>query len=220
MRLYLASFRAADSLDELYAMADPVRRVAVVANAVDFIPPDQRAAYARTVHDPLADFRDRGLTAFDLDLRRFFGRPEALAAELDDVGLVWATGGNAFLLRRAMRQSGFDALIGDLLLRDRLAYGGWSAGAVVAGPSLIGLDAMDRPDVLAEGYEAPVVWEGLGLIPEIVVPHVRSQHTESAAAGNVVARLRALGEPFIALRDGEALVMTNGPLTLRPTAEA
>ena len=216
MRLYLASDRTADSIGELFAMADRGRRVAVVSNAVDFIPPDQREAYARTVYDPIAHFGEEGFHAFDLDLRRFFGRPpDELAAEVADVGLVWAVGGNAVLLRRAMRQSGFDVLIGDLLLRNRLVYGGWSAGAAVAGPSLTGLDAMDRPDVLAEAYAPTAVWEGLGLIETILVPHYRSQHPESAAAENAVTRLRALGEPHIALRDGEALVMDNGPLELR-----
>lgn len=33
---------------------------------------------------------------------------ESLEAKLKEFGLVWAVGGNTFLLRRAMRQSGFD----------------------------------------------------------------------------------------------------------------
>lgn len=218
MRLYLASTRSPEGFRDLVAMADRGRRAAVILNAADFIPAESREAYARTVYDPVALFRDEGFEAFDLDLRTFFGRPGDLAAELADVGLVWAVGGNSFLLRRAMRQSGFDALVGPLLLQDRLVYGGWSAGAVVAGPSLTGLDAMDRPDVLAEGYEPAVVWEGLGLVAPIIVPHYRSQHLESAAAENAVARLTALGEPFVALRDGEALVMDNGPLERRTEA--
>jgi dipeptidase E len=215
MRLYLASNRSPEGFRHLVSMADRGLRAAVILNAADFIPPDSRAAYARTVYDPVAMFRDEGFEAFDLDLRAFFGRSDALAAEMEDVGLVWAVGGNAFLLRRAMRQSGFDTLIGGLLARDRLVYGGWSAGAVVAGPSLTGLEVMDKPDLEVADYELDVIWEGLGLIEPIIVPHYRSQHLESAAAENAVARLRSLGELHVALSDGEALVMDNGPLERR-----
>ncbi|MBL8555996.1 MAG: hypothetical protein JNL41_17095, partial [Phenylobacterium sp.] len=106
MRLYLASFRTGDSFAELIRMAGSGARVGVISNAVDFIPAADRAAYARQVFDPIADFGDRGLDAYDLDLRAYFGRPRDLLAELERTRLVWAVGGNAFLLRRAMRQSG------------------------------------------------------------------------------------------------------------------
>src|SRR4051795_7506327 len=110
MRLYLASYRTGDSLPELLRMAGPGARTAVISNAVDYLPRLAREVYAATVHDPVAEFRDHGLDAFDLDLREYFGRAEALAAELAQTRLVWVVGGNAFLLRRAMRQSGFDAI--------------------------------------------------------------------------------------------------------------
>ena len=220
MRLYLASFRTAECFAELAALAGAGARTAVISNAVDFIPADARAAYARNVYDPVAHFAELGLAAFDLDLRGYFGRPEALAAALQGVGLVWATGGNAFLLRRAMRQSGFDELIRAALAADRLVYGGWSAGAVVAGPDLHGLELMDDPATLAEGYEAEVCWEGLRLIGTAIVPHYRSVHPEAEAAEACVGYMQAHGLPHVALRDGEALVMDGGPLELRGLAGA
>jgi len=216
MRLYLSSFRMGDAFAELMAMTDPTLRVAVVSNAVDFIPEIARRAYAATVHDPIADFRDQGRDAFDLDLRRFFGAPDTLPGAIERVGLVWAVGGNAFLLRRAMRQSGLDALLTEALAQDRLAYGGWSAGAVVAGPDLQGIELMDDPAVLADGYDEAVIWEGLGLLNERIVPHYRSDHPEADAAERAVQALQARGLPCRTLRDGEALVMNDGPLELRP----
>src|SRR5687768_9193967 len=140
MRLYLASYRFGEGFDELLAMAGRGARVAVISNAVDFVPAEAREAYARTVFDPVAAFREAGLDAHDLDLRAFFGRHADLAQELASVRLVWAVGGNAFLLRRAMRQSGFDVVAPDLVRQDRLIYGAWSAGACVAGPHLRGLE--------------------------------------------------------------------------------
>jgi dipeptidase E len=219
MRLYLSSHRLGDSVPELLAMAEPRARCAVISNALDFIPDADRLSYARTVHDPVADFRDLGFDAFDLDLREAFGAPERLAARLEDVGLVWATGGNAFLLRRAMRQSGFDTLITGLMAADRLVYGGWSAGAVVAGPHLRGIEMMDDPDVLAAGYDPAPCWEGLGLFATSIVPHYQSDHPEAEAAERAVASLEAQGLSHVALRDGEAIVVNGDELSVRPACK-
>ena len=206
MRLFLASDRTSERFDELIAAAGRGSRVAVIGNAVDFIPQPDREAYARTVSDPVAEFRDRGLDAFDLDLRLWFGRSGALAREIQDVRLVWATGGNAFLLRRAMRQSGLDEVVA-ARLAESMIYGGWSAGACVAGPSLRGLELMDDPHTLAVGYEAEPVWEGLGLVDFAIVPHFQSSHAEAEAADRCVAWLTQQDLPFRTLRDGEAIVV-------------
>lgn len=215
MRLYLASSRTGDTFPELLRMAGPGARVAVVSNALDAIPPESRAAYARTVFDPLAHFRDNGLQAQNLDLRGYFGQAAALADILIEVDLVWAVGGNAFLLRRAMRQSGFDAIVPGLVWANRLAYGGWSAGACVAGPTLRGLDLMDDPAELAEGYAPEPVWEGLGLIDGAIVPHYGSGHPESEAAEAAAAWMRDHAVPHRTLRDGDVLVQNGEDLELR-----
>lgn len=214
MRLFLASSRTSDGFPELVRMAGRGARAAVISNAVDFIPNGERDAYARNVFDPVAYFRDLGLDAFDLDLRAYFGRPRALLAELERTRLVWVTGGNAFLLRRAMRQSGFDALAPGLVWADRLVYGGWSAGACVVAPSLRGLEHMDDPNLLAEGYDPEPVWEGLGLIDAAIVPHFRSDHAEAPAAEATAAWMAANGVPHRTLRDGDVLIQHGEQLEL------
>jgi dipeptidase E len=206
MRLYLSSYRFGSAVDRLVDLAGRGARVAVVSNALDLIPDESRRAYARNVHDPLADLAEFGFSPFDLDLRRWFGDPAGLARELADVGMVWAVGGNAFLLRRAMRQSGLDHILQRRLAEDSLAYGGWSAGACVAGASLRGIDLMDEPDAVASGYEAPRIYEGLGLVDFTIVPHFASDHPEAAAAEVSVAWLREQGTAYRTLRDGEALM--------------
>ncbi len=214
MKLYLASWRTGDSFGELVRMAGPGGRVGVIANALDFIPADEREAYRRKVHDPIAEFQSFGLDAYDLDLRGYFGRTERLLAALERTRLVWVTGGNAFLLRRAMRRSGFDALAPGLIWAGRLAYGGWSAGACVAGPDLRGLELMDDPHALAKGYDPEPVWEGLGLVEAAIVPHYRSDHPEAEAAEAVAAWMRAQGRPHRTLRDGDVLIQNGEDLEL------
>jgi dipeptidase E len=207
MRLYLSSYRTGDRFGELIAALGPKGRVAVVSNAVDNIPPESRLADARQGFDPVATFRAHGLSAFDLDLRRYFGDNSQLPAVLDRVDMVWATGGNAFLLRRALRQSGLDGLLRQRLDEGRLIYGGWSAGAVVAGPGLRGIDLMDDPWVCAPHYEPAPVWDGLGLVDFVVVPHFQSSHPEAVAASAAVAYLQRNGISCRPLQDGQVIIL-------------
>ena len=115
-------------------------------------------------------------------------------------------GGNSFVLRRAMKQSGFDTVIREMLATDAIAYGGYAAGAVVAGPSLRGLELMDDPFELPDGYDEPLIWSGLGLTPFAIVPHYLSSHPEAAAAEKVVSYMRARRTRFRAISDGEVIV--------------
>ena len=207
MRLYLSSLRMGDHFDTLLGMIGPKAKVAVISNAVDFIPAADREVYVRTVFDPVATFTDQGLEAFDLDLRVYFARPEALATALTDVQLVWAVGGNTFLLRRAFAQSGLDDILKRRLTDDSLVYGGWSAGAVIAGPTLRGIDLMDEPTVIVDGYQAAPIWDGLGLVGYAIVPHFESNHPESPDAARCAAYYTEQGIVHRKLRDGEVIIV-------------
>ena len=207
LRLYLSSFRMGDAFETLLAMIGPEAKVAIISNAVDFIPVVEREAYVRAVFDPAAVFTDQGLAAFDLDLRDYFARPDALDLVLADVSLVWAVGGNSFLLRRAFAQSGLDQILKRRLAEDSLVYGGWSAGAVVAGSTLRGIELMDQPDVVVAGYDPEPVWDGLGLVDYAIIPHFASDHPESADAARCAAYCSESGIAFRTLRDGEVIII-------------
>jgi dipeptidase E len=208
MRLYLSSYRLGDRGGSLLALLGNGKRAAIIENAQDHLAPADRVRRRCDVHDPYAELAGLGIAAEQLDLRDYFGRPAQLAAQLAGFDLVWVTGGNAFVLRRAMQRSGFDALIVDLLDRDEIVYGGYSAGAVVAGPSLAGIDCIDDPDQVPAGYDPAPIWEGLGLIDFTIVPHYRSPHPESRAAERATRQLSGRGLRYRALRDGEVVVWT------------
>lgn len=208
MRLYLSSYRIGDRAGSLLALLGNGRRAAVIENALDNISPAARDLYRAEAYDPVVELGSLGIAATPIDLRDHFGDPEGLRARLSRFDLVWVTGGNAFVLRRAMKQSGFDDVIVDMLDSDQIVYGGFSAGAVVAAPSLEGIHLMDDPDEAPAGYDRETVWDGLGLIDHAIVPHYRSPHSESAAADRAVRHLCSRGLRYRALRDGEAIVWT------------
>lgn len=209
MRLYLSSYRMGARFDELLQLAGGRPRVALVANALDFINVESRRRYAETVYNPVEVFRSAGADVNEVDLRRYFGRADALADDLADADLLWLTGGNVFLLRRAMVMSGFDTIVRRRLSEDSIAYGGDSAGAVAAGKSLEGIHLMDDPGVRAEGYPDLDISEGLGLIDITLVPHYRSQHAESEAAEAAATYLTQRNMPFRTLSDGEVLIVND-----------
>jgi dipeptidase E len=101
-----------------------------------------------------------------------------------------------------MRQSGFD-----LIQDGALVYGGFSAGAVVATPTLKGIELVDDPHEIPDGYEPEVIWEGLGLYDAAIAPHYKSDHPESAAIDRVVAYFERNNLPYKPLHDGEAIVV-------------
>lgn len=208
MRLYLSSYRIGDRAGSLLALLGSGKKAAIISNALDNISSTARSIYRDEVYDPHRELASLGLLTEELDLRRYFGHAEALEAKLGEFDLVWVMGGNAFVLRRAMKQSGFDDVITGMLERDEIVYGGFSAGAVVAAPTLRGIELIDDPAEVPAGYDPETVWDGLGLIDYAIVPHFRSPHPESAAAERAVRHMMSRGMRYRALRDGEVIVWT------------
>lgn len=205
MRLYLSSYRLGNYPEKLLEICGR-GRVAIIGNALDFIPDEARRKYEADVYDPRAEFVALGMQAQNLDLRLYFGNPQGLRNALGGIDLVWVLGGNAFLLMRALRASGFPQVIREMLAAGTIAYGGFSAGAVVATPTLRGIELMDDPHQLADGYPEEVVWEGMGLVDFSIVPHFRSEHPEARAAEEAVAYMDVNQLPYRALSDGEVFV--------------
>jgi dipeptidase E len=203
VRLYLSSFDLGDHAEALVALTRGGRRAAVVVNPLD----DRPRARADWLTDQIEKLSRLGYAAEELDLRDYFGEAEALAARLATLDLVWVSGGNVFILRRAMRQSGFDRLAKEALARDAFVYGGFSAGAVVVAESLAGLEAADDPHSAPAGYAREILWEGLGLLGHALVVHFDADHWQPGAVAAQIAFLEAKGLPYEALRDGEVLLI-------------
>ena len=204
MHLYLSSYRFGNEPSRLSTFVRSGSAAVVIANALDYTDdvPRKHAGTARAI-EALSRL---GFTAHEIDLRSFFGRPQALRERLADIGLIWVVGGNSFLLRRALRQSGLD----EYLLRrkgdDSLVYGGYSAGAIVVTPTLAGIEFVDPPDVLAHGYDPEIVWDGLGLVSYSIAPHYKSDHPDSQRIDQTVQHFIYHKILFKALRDGAVIV--------------
>ncbi|MEM5314253.1 Type 1 glutamine amidotransferase-like domain-containing protein [Paraburkholderia sp. JHI869] len=203
MRVYLSSFDVGAMPEQLVHLVGGQMRAAIIVNALDH----RDAARTLWLESQATKLRALGFPVQELDLRQFFGERDRMAKALQQFDLVWVNGGNAFILRRAMKQSGFDVVIADLLECDRIVYSGFSAAAVIASSTLRALDCVSDPAEVPPAYDPAVVREGLGLLPFSLVVHFDSDHPESAAVGGEVDFYERHQMPYLTLSDSEAFVM-------------
>lgn len=71
MRLYLSSYRLGNHPEKLREIGRQ-GRVAIIGNALDFIPDEARRKYEAEVYDPRSEFVAMGMQTQDLDLRLHF----------------------------------------------------------------------------------------------------------------------------------------------------
>ncbi len=177
MKLYLSSYRLGNHADKLRELVGrPGARVAVSINAIDFSTDTERTA--AVLQRELDDMRSLGFEAEQLDLREYFKRDD-IVEKMAQYDLVWFSGGNTFILAKAFKQSGFDAVFEELIKQEKLIYAGYSAAFCVLPKSLHGVELVDDKDIVADGYESGEIWEGVGLIDFYPIVHFRSDHPES-----------------------------------------
>jgi len=150
---------------------------------------------------------DIGLTPELLDLREYFNKPELLRQKLLSLGGVYVRGGNTFILRQAMKLSGFDTIFQEMLEWEKFVYAGYSAGVCVLSERLNAYGTVDSPIVFPYQSTQQTIWEGLGYLPYIFLPHYKSDHPESVDVDKEVEYCIDNKILFKALRDGEVIII-------------
>jgi dipeptidase E len=209
MKLYLSSYKLGDEVDFLKAHAEESGSVLdYIYNALDFTGADPVRKQSHIDAD-IALLEGLGFSVRVLDLREYFGKMDALKERLSEASTVWVSGGNAFVLRQAMYLSGFDELMFSYLdERKDFLYGGYSAGCCVLAPDLSCLQQVDNPNDFPYPEIQETMWDGLGYLDFAILPHYRSDHPESAAIEKEVEYCIENKILFMALRDGEVLILT------------
>jgi dipeptidase E len=208
MRLFLSSQDFGNHSEALIELVGDNTKAAFINNAKDDWNIEDRS---EKTEEKKHAFHQLGFEIHELDLRSYFKKKDQLEKELKDYGLVWAAGGNTFILRRAMKASGLDEILKSRLADDTLAYGGSSAGSIVATPSLHGTELGDDPSVIPEHYEKEIIWEGLGLVPFHIVPHYKSDWFGKESE-QMVRYLEANNHKFKTLEDGQVIVVENNEI--------
>lgn len=136
------------------------KRVVIIPNAWDAYSAERKA---QEVAGCQRIFQSLGFKRSVIDLAKTSS--DNIKVRLAKTDPVWVTGGNMFYLNYQVQASGFADALKSLADSD-LVYGGESAGAVVAGSTLHGIENLDEKDTVTE-----VIWNGLGLIKTGIIPH-------------------------------------------------
>ncbi|HCC83425.1 TPA: hypothetical protein DEP96_01090 [Candidatus Uhrbacteria bacterium] len=205
MKFYLSSFRLGNQATKLKILI-PHGHIAYIPNALDFTNVDQTRRDAHIKQD-LDSLRELGLRVETLNLHDYFGQQAALQAKLTEIGAIFVSGGNVFILRQAMKLSGLDVILTQSLLPKDVLYAGYSAAGCVLSPNLDAYKIVD--DATETPYpELPeVIWTGLNLIDFAFLPHWDSDHPESATITQAVEYCQQHNLPYKTLRDGEVLII-------------
>lgn len=169
---------------------------ACIENATDVI--EGAAHWVSGIRQTLID---RGYQVEKIDLKNWLINKEGLYQKLQSKDVIWLCGGHTYYLRWILKESGADKIIKELVAAGKV-YAGWSAGAIMAGPTtrffnLMGDDPKDAPEL---------IYEGLNLTDTVIVPHIDNADFAKGAAAANEALLKA-GFKTITLKDDEAFII-------------
>lgn len=208
MRLYLASHNFGPYTDELLKLVGEGRKALFIENARDYYPDERRA---NDLKEKLGMMSELGFDVEELDLRNYFGKPGELREFLDSYqpDLIYASGGNVFLLATAYHLSGFDEILREDLAKDKYAYGGFSAGimSICKTIKFYGHDHL-VPERVPEVYGVGAVLNGVGLVDYQLIPHAdEPKHLETTK--EYINRIESAGVKALPLNQ-EAVIIING----------
>ena len=208
MRLYLASHNLGPYTNELLKLVGEGRKALFIENARDYYPDEKRA---NDLQEKLAMLSELGFEVEELNLRDYFGKSDKLREYINSYkpDLIYASGGNVFLLATAYRLSGFDKILREDLANDKYAYGGFSAGtmAICKTIRIYGHDHL-VPERVPEVYGVNAVLDGVGLVDYQLIPHADvPEHLETTK--EYIKRIEEAGFKALPLNQ-EAVIVING----------
>ena len=111
MKFYLSSygFGNESNVESLRNMIPKNNKIGHINNALDFVGRDNQRALD-SQNQEIDFLNNLGFQAEKLNLQDYFNDEDLLRTKINSLGGLWICGGNAFVLRQAMKLSGFDSI--------------------------------------------------------------------------------------------------------------
>jgi len=206
MKFYLSSYKFGNEVEKLKALIQPGSRIGHINNAQDEIEINSEMQIDNQTSE-IQQLNLLGFIAEPLDLKKYFGETDELRKKLYQLNGVWVSGGNTFVLRQAMKLSGFDIVFNELKSKTDFLYSGYSAGICILCDSFKYIQNVDNPYYFPYQKNMTVIWEGLGVFSYGLLPHYNSDHFESENIGKDIETCIDNKWLFKALRDGEVIII-------------
>lgn len=154
MKFYLSSFKIGNDPTKLKTLLPVNARAVYISNALDYAKPESQKRHQEW---DVRELQEIDISVEMLDLRKYFGKQAELQKILNDVDLIYISGGNVYDLRMAMHLSKFDEILKELLNTGKV-YSGYSAAVCVLSPTLKGYHIVDNPHLKTYG-DYDTIWE-------------------------------------------------------------
>ncbi|HBU27740.1 TPA: hypothetical protein DEB00_01320 [Candidatus Uhrbacteria bacterium] len=208
MKFYFSSFKIGNDPNQLKSLLPNNAKAVYISSGLDFANLESQKKHQDW---DLRELKEIGISAEHLDLRKYFGKQDELRSKLQDTDLIYVSGGNVYDLRIAMRLSGLDDILKELVNTNKV-YAGYSAAVCVLSPTLKGYHVVDDPNLKTYG-DHETIWEGLGLIDWQFAPHFDSDHSESEDINKEIAYYKEHNMSYKPLKDGEVIIIDEDGLS-------
>lgn len=169
-------------------------KVGVIINGSDTYDIDKRD----WMHRDHRLLRETGANIILIDLKNL----DYIEHELSKYDCIWIGGGNVFYLRYILSKTGADRVIVGLV-KSGTVYGGDSAGAIIAGPTIDYFQPADNPEKSPE-----IILNGLNLTDIVIIPH--ADHEKYAPIMKDINReLANAGYKTKILKDSEFIILSS-----------
>ncbi len=201
MLLYLSSQKLGNRVDVLKKwIKEHDNKIILIFNALDAKGQD---VIDKNVSEDKKLLEEVGFDVSICDLKNYFDCPEKLRADFTQCHAFCVMGGNVFLLRQAMKYSGFDQFLKGISSSDYL-YIGYSAGSVILSKDLSGFRGID--DEVFYYSKEDFFYEGLSLIDYLFIPHYQSNYRKVELIHNLVEDCKKNDIRFQVVRDGDVII--------------
>ena len=205
MKFYLSSYKYGNENKQDFLkkwIKNYGKKIIYISNSRDYR--EDSVEKALSIEKDKNMLKNIGFEIMDLSLKDYFGKQDELEKYLSQYNTFCLIGGNVFVLRKAMELSGFDKFIKKNLYNENMLYIGYSAGICLLGNTLKGLELVDEP---INVYNSDgIIYDGLKIFSETLVPHYKSNHPETEAIDRVVEYLEKNNIDFITLHDGDVII--------------
>jgi peptidase E len=200
MNLFLSSLAISDSqsIELCKLVGKPAKdiKLALIENAADNYDTDHRT----WVDQNRAAIESHDFEVEIIDIRQYKNKQAELKGKLASKDVIWCGGGNTYYLRWVLKDTGVDKILTELV-KSGTVYGGGSAGAIIAGPTLKHFETADDPK------EAPeLILDGLHFTDLVVVPHMDNSKFASIIHG-INDKLKTDGYTTVPIGDKQAVII-------------
>ena len=201
MILYLSSKYFGANTDYLEQwIENNNRNVLLIFNALDCKGKDK---IINNVNNDKKLLEKIGFEVTVVDLKDYFGRYEELKKICLEFNAFCVMGGNVFVLRQAMKYSGFDRFLKEISTDNNYLYIGYSAGVCVLSEKL---DIYEKVDEPINYYNNEIIYDGIDLIKYTFIPHYKSNYHKSHLIDELVDKCKLENIEYKALSDGEVII--------------